>query len=118
MLQIQNLYSYCLFFPSAPCAPTNVSASLKCENNTAAVSWQQSPGAVFYGVTAGGRDGDQKECTTNSTNCHLPNMHCSETYLITVTPYSASCKGFDSTPLSYIAGKVDTSFCSYVAFNT
>ncbi|XP_075901618.1 uncharacterized protein fndc7b isoform X2 [Nelusetta ayraudi] len=89
---------------TAPCAPTNVSASLKCENNTAVVSWQHSPGAVFYRVTASGRDGDQKECMTNSTNCHLPSMHCAQTYVITVTPHSAVCKGFDSTPLSYIAG--------------
>lgn len=92
-------------FPSAPCAPLNVSASLVCANNTAAVTWQHTSGAVSYKVMAIGRDGDVKQCTTNDTSCHLPNMHCAQTYVITVTPFSDRCKGFDSNPLSYIAGK-------------
>lgn len=95
-------------FPSAPCAPLNVSASLVCANNTAAVRWQHTPGAVSYKVMAIGRDGDVKQCTTNDTSCHLPNMHCAQTYVITVTPFSNRCKGFDSNPLSYIAGKVES----------
>uniref|UniRef100_A0A8P4G5R4 Fibronectin type-III domain-containing protein n=1 Tax=Dicentrarchus labrax TaxID=13489 RepID=A0A8P4G5R4_DICLA len=89
---------------TAPCAPVNVSASLVCVNNTAAVSWQPSAGAVSYKVMAHGRDGDVKQCTTNDTSCFLPNMHCAETYVITVTPFSNRCKGFTSYPLSYIAG--------------
>nr|XP_046247875.1 uncharacterized protein LOC124060678 [Scatophagus argus] len=89
---------------TAPCPPVNVSASLVCNNNTAAVSWQPSPGAVSYKVMANGRDGDVKQCTTNETSCHLPNMHCSQTYVITVTPSSTRCKGFDSHPLTYVAG--------------
>lgn len=97
-----------LVFPSAPCAPTNVSASLVCDNNTAAVSWQRSPGAVSYTVTANGRDGHVKQCTTNGTSCHLPNMHCAQTYVITVTPYSNSCRGFDSSAHTYVAGKVES----------
>lgn len=85
----------------------NVSASLVCNNNTAAVSWQHSPGAVSYEVVAYSRDGDVKQCITNDTSCHLPNMHCAQTYVITVTPFSNRCKGFDSYPHSYIAGKVE-----------
>ncbi|KAM7387685.1 hypothetical protein PAMP_023907 [Pampus punctatissimus] len=89
---------------TAPCAPMNVSASLVCNNNTAAVSWLHSPGAVSYTVTAHGRDGDVKQCTTNSTYCQLPSMHCDQTYVITVTPFSNRCKGSDSYPHTYIAG--------------
>ncbi|XP_067454263.1 serine-rich adhesin for platelets [Thunnus thynnus] len=89
---------------TAPCAPMNVSASLVCDNNTAAVSWLHSPGAVSYTVTARGQDGDIKQCTSNSTHCQLPNMHCAQTYVITVTPFSNHCKGSDSDPLTYIAG--------------
>lgn len=106
-----------MVFPSAPCAPTNVTASLVCENNTAAVSWQHSPGAISYKVVANGRDGDLKQCTTNSTSCHLPNMHCAQTYVITVTPYSAVCKGLDSNPHAYVAGKVDTVSSRIIGFN-
>lgn len=84
----------------------NTSASLVCDNNTAAVSWLRSPGAVSYEVTAQGRDGDAKRCTTNDTACLLPNMHCAQTYMITVTPFSIRCKGFASFPQTYIAGEV------------
>lgn len=94
-------------FPSAPCPPKNVSCSLVCDNNTAAVSWQHSPSAVYYKVTANGRDGDVKQCTTNSTSCHLPNMHCAQTYVITITPFSSQCKGFESYPKTYVAGEVE-----------
>ncbi|XP_039984445.1 uncharacterized protein LOC120790698 [Xiphias gladius] len=89
---------------TAPCAPMNVSASLVCDNNTAAVSWQHSHGAISYKVTALGGDGDVKQCTTNDTSCHLPDMHCAQTYEITITPFSSQCKGFDSYPHTYIAG--------------
>lgn len=98
----------CVFvFPSAPCAPANVSTSLVCDKNTAAVSWEDSSGAVFYKVMANSSNGVAKQCTTNDTSCHLPNMHCGQTYNITVTPFSNDCKGFDSYPLSYNAGKVE-----------
>ncbi|XP_039902211.1 uncharacterized protein LOC120742836 [Simochromis diagramma] len=89
---------------TAPCAPVNVSASLLCDNNTAAVSWQHSPSAVSYSVKAVGRDGDLKRCATNSTSCLLPNMHCSQTYIITVTPFSMRCEGRESFPYTYNAG--------------
>jgi len=83
----------------------NVTASLLCENNTAEVSWLHSSGAVSYNVTAVGRDGDLKRCSTNSSSCQLPNMHCAQTYIITVAPFSNHCRGHDSQPYTYIAGK-------------
>lgn len=82
----------------------NVSASLVCDNNTAAVSWQPSVAALYYQVTALGRNGDVKQCNTSNTSCLLPNMVCSETYVITVSPYSLSCKGTDSYPYNYVTG--------------
>ncbi|XP_014901851.1 uncharacterized protein fndc7b [Poecilia latipinna] len=89
---------------TAPCAPTNLNASLLCENNTAEVRWQPSDGAVLYSVTATGRDGDLKRCTTNTSTCLLPNMHCSQTYMIIVSPSSNQCKGQDTQVYTYNAG--------------
>ncbi|XP_071200535.1 mucin-3B [Salvelinus alpinus] len=89
---------------TARCAPQNVSASLLCRNNTVAVTWLASSGAVGYNVTALGRDGDAKTCTTDDTSCDLPNMHCAQTYEITITPFSETCKGFQSTAFTFIAG--------------
>lgn len=95
-----------------------MSASLVCDNNTAAVSWQPSAGALYYTATALGRDGDIKNCTTNGTSCYLPNMHCGETYVITVSPFSSQCKGHDSYPYTYMAGEehhiTDFNICSKV----
>lgn len=82
----------------------DVSASLLCDNNTAAVSWLHGSGSDTYSVTALGGGGDVKRCTTNSTSCHLPNMHCAQTYEITVTPFSDRCRGSASPPHNYTAG--------------
>ncbi|PWA21255.1 hypothetical protein CCH79_00009504 [Gambusia affinis] len=89
---------------TAPCAPTNLNASLLCKNNTAEVRWQPSDGAVLYSVTATGRNGDLKRCTTNTSTCLLPNMQCSQTYLIIVSPSSDRCKGQDTQAYTYYAG--------------
>ncbi|KAM9385761.1 uncharacterized protein fndc7b [Pholidichthys leucotaenia] len=88
---------------TAPCAPVNVSASLVCEDNTGEVSWEPRPGIASYSVLAKGKDGDVKECTSNGSSCQLPNMHCSTTYTITVTPYSNSCKGEESSTYTYVS---------------
>ncbi|CAL8306274.1 unnamed protein product [Lota lota] len=89
---------------TAPCAPQNISASLVCSGNTGQVSWLASVGAVGYDVTAMGRDGDSKTCTTNTTTCSLPSMRCAQIYTITVTPYSHTCRGSASTPITFTAG--------------
>ena len=76
-----------------------------CERNTGLVSWLASPGAVQgYNVTARGGDGDTKHCTSSNTSCEMPDMHCAETYQVVVTPFSETCRGFDSQPITYIAG--------------
>lgn len=76
-----------------------------CANNTAVVTWAATEGALAYNVTALGRDGDSKHCRTTNTTCDLPMMHCGQTYLITVTPFSETCSGFHSTAIAYTAGR-------------
>ncbi|XP_077060714.1 uncharacterized protein fndc7b [Siphateles boraxobius] len=89
---------------TAPCAPQNVTVRLQCSNNTAFVSWEGSPGAVAYNVTAVGRDGDVRHSIVNGTSCQLPNMHCSQTYDIVIIPFSETCAGFPTTPYTFSAG--------------
>ncbi|GAA6076390.1 uncharacterized protein LOC113651476 [Tachysurus ichikawai] len=89
---------------TAPCAPQNVSVSLQCANNTASVVWTLSPTAIGYDVTAQGRDGDVKYCRSSNTYCQIPNMHCSQTYSFVVTPFSDTCNGFPSSPVTFTAG--------------
>ncbi len=89
---------------SDPCAPNNVTVRLQCLNNTAVVSWEGSPSAVGYNVTAVGRDGDIKYSTVTGTSCQLPNMHCGQTYEIVITPFSHTCTGFPTAPYTFNAG--------------
>ena len=92
------------FFPfPAPCAPSNVTASLLCPNSTH-VTWVRSPSATAYNVTAVGQDGRIHDCNTNSASCQIPNMHCGQNYNITVIPYADSCAGNPSIPYQFVAG--------------
>ncbi|XP_008280490.1 mucin-19 [Stegastes partitus] len=89
---------------TVPCAPKNVSATLMCSNRSALVTWVGSPSAVGYNVTATGQDGHTHPCNTNSTSCQVSDIHCGETYSITVTPYSHTCTGNPSAAYSFTAG--------------
>ncbi|KAJ8274470.1 hypothetical protein COCON_G00090950 [Conger conger] len=89
---------------TAPCAPQNVSASLVCANSTALVTWDGSEGAVAYNATAMGRSGDVRSCRTIDTSCHLQGMQCGQTYDITVTAYSETCGGLQSSAFIFTAG--------------
>lgn len=110
---IMNIMSICIllyiiiryYVSSAPCAPQNVTVALQCLNNTAFVSWNGSPGAVGYNVTALGHDGDFKYSIVNGTSCQLPNMHCSQIYDIVITPFSKTCSGFPSATYTFSAGR-------------
>lgn len=100
-----NVYKKKIFVSPVPCAPQNVSATLVCLNHSALVSWIGSPSAVGYNVTLKGQDGHTHHCQTNSTSCQLPDIHCGETYGITVTPYSETCAGHSSAVFMFRAGK-------------
>ncbi|XDV45473.1 hypothetical protein PO909_013567, partial [Leuciscus waleckii] len=101
--QCNSLVSPNVSVTTAPCAPQNVTVRLQCSNNTASVSWAGSPGAVAYNVTAVGRDGDVRHSLVTGTSCQLPNMHCSQTYDIVITPFSETCAGFPTTPYTFSA---------------
>lgn len=104
-LYVNNCFATLSFFLyPVPCAPQNVSATLLCLNHSALVSWVGSPSAIRYNVTLTGQGGHTHHCQTNSTSCRLPDIHCGETYGITVTPYSETCAGHPSTVYAFRAG--------------
>lgn len=51
-----------------------------------------------------GQDGHTHRFQTNATSCQLPDIHCGETYGITVTPYSDTCAGRTSAVYTFRAG--------------
>lgn len=93
---------YFIFHSPVPCAPRNVSATLVYLTHSALVSWVGS--AVGYNVTLTGQDGHTHHCQTNSSSCEIPDIHCGETYNITVTPFSETCAGHPSEVYTFRAG--------------
>ncbi|XP_015242186.1 PREDICTED: uncharacterized protein LOC107092315 [Cyprinodon variegatus] len=89
---------------TVPCAPENMSAVTQCSSDSAIITWVSSPSAVGHNVTVTGQDGHTHLCHTNSTSCHVTDLHCGETYSVTVTPYSQTCTGASSSLASFKAG--------------
>ncbi|MEQ2202743.1 hypothetical protein XENOCAPTIV_014207 [Xenoophorus captivus] len=110
-VQVRSQDSLCISVPiqtaatTVPCAPENVSTTTLCTTHSALITWVGSPGAVGHNVTLTGQDGHTHLCHTNSTTCHLTDLHCGETYSVTATPYSRTCTGTQSAPYSFRAGK-------------
>uniref|UniRef100_A0A3Q3F0T0 Fibronectin type-III domain-containing protein n=1 Tax=Kryptolebias marmoratus TaxID=37003 RepID=A0A3Q3F0T0_KRYMA len=65
------------------------------------MTWVGSIGAVGYNVTVTGQNGHNYHCETNSTSCQIPDLHCGEAYIATVTPYSQTCTGTQSTAYNF-----------------
>lgn len=84
------------FYSAVPCTPQNVSASLVCLTRSALVSWVGSPSALWYNVTLVGQNGHLHCCQSNTSTCQIPNIHCGESYSVTVVPYSETCAGKQS----------------------
>lgn len=93
---IKQQTSY-FFSQPVPCKPTNAKASLRCNSNSAAVTWEPPSGALAYvavGVTADGRN--QTKCNNTMTYCDLCNLQCGQTYNVSVFGYDDSCNSVES----------------------
>uniref|UniRef100_A0A8C5WGH5 Fibronectin type-III domain-containing protein n=1 Tax=Leptobrachium leishanense TaxID=445787 RepID=A0A8C5WGH5_9ANUR len=82
---------------SAPCAPTNAKVTIDCSGNSINVTWSPSKGAESYTVTATGTDGHTHDCNTTSNVCNIIDVHCGETYLISVTAHNKDCSSDNVT---------------------
>ncbi|XP_048395792.2 fibronectin type III domain-containing protein 7-like [Stegostoma tigrinum] len=82
---------------TAPCAPDEVIVNVDCNSNRAVVSWGRTDGAVSYEVTAEGSDGHNHSYNTTETRYEILDLHCGQSYNITVTTLSYSRNGFSST---------------------
>ncbi|XP_059839610.1 fibronectin type III domain-containing protein 7-like [Hypanus sabinus] len=80
---------------TAPCPPQNVQAD--CAGVTAFVSWEPSNLTLWYTATAEGSDGHTATCTTSETNCRIPDLHCSQTYNVSVLAFGETCSSLRSS---------------------
>ncbi|XP_055498363.1 fibronectin type III domain-containing protein 7-like [Leucoraja erinacea] len=84
-------------FHTAPCAPEDISTSLNCDTKSTSVAWEESDGAMWYITTAEGQDGHISLCNTTGTSCHFMDLHCSQTYSLTVTAMDSYCQSVNTS---------------------
>lgn len=63
--------------------------------------------AQSYLLTAVSRDGDLKTCNTSYNNCTLTDLHCSNTYNVSVLASNENCTSLPSTNVTFKTGKSD-----------
>ncbi|XP_061739473.1 uncharacterized protein LOC133540674 [Nerophis ophidion] len=82
---------------SAPCRPANVSASVQCRPNAAAVAWERAGGALSYLAVAVASDGSHRtECNSTMTYCDMSPLMCGHTYNVSVFGQDESCSAVES----------------------
>ncbi|XP_077077959.1 uncharacterized protein fndc7rs1 [Siphateles boraxobius] len=86
---------------TAPCQPSQVQAYTDCQSKTVSVSWEPSYVAQSYLLTAVSRDGDIKTCNTSNNNCTLTDLHCSNTYNVSVLASNENCTSLPSTNVTF-----------------
>ncbi|XP_078417920.1 fibronectin type III domain-containing protein 7-like [Cetorhinus maximus] len=84
-------------FRTAPCAPQYIDTNLNCVSKSMTVTWERSDGALWYITTAEGQDGHQTLCNTTETSCEFLDLHCSQTYLITVKAMDGYCQSVNTS---------------------
>ncbi|XP_032883843.1 uncharacterized protein LOC116977489 isoform X5 [Amblyraja radiata] len=92
-----NSQSPQIVFHTAPCAPEDISTSLNCDTKGTSVAWEESDGVMWYITTAEGQDGHISLCNTTGTSCHFMDLHCSQTYSLTVTAMDSYCQSVNTS---------------------
>ncbi|KAJ8357216.1 hypothetical protein SKAU_G00200100 [Synaphobranchus kaupii] len=76
---------------AGPCPPSNVVVALDCAGNIGLVSWDPALLAESYLATATGADGHTHTCASNSSSCSFTDLHCGETYSVTMVTIERGC---------------------------
>lgn len=92
---------------TAQCLPSNVTAQLDCNVNTAAIHWDPSPNNPdSYTALAISTDGTRVSCNTSSTSCTIKSLRCGQTYSIAVTTSQINCGIIEGSDYHIETGKL------------
>lgn len=69
------------------------------------VSWTAVARADMYLATATGDDGHTHTCSSNSTDCSFTDLHCAETYAVTVVTMDRGCRSDPSPDVELRTGE-------------
>ncbi|XP_069798452.1 fibronectin type III domain-containing protein 7-like [Narcine bancroftii] len=84
---------------TAPCAPDEIIANVDCNSNRVVVYWGRSNGAREFNVIAEGSDGHTHSHNTTETRYEMLDLHCGQSYNITVTTLSYGRHSISSTSI-------------------
>jgi len=91
---------------SEPCPPTNVQASIACEQLNATVSWQQSDLAVGYVAYFDNQNGHDTSCVGSDAHpqCVVSGLMCGTVYNVCVKALGRQYNSSDSTVTTLTSG--------------
>lgn len=101
-------YKYFLWFSVlfvVPCTPNIGTGVLDCFTDSALLDWTYSEGALNYTATALSPSGHISTCSSNFTNCELPELHCGQMYNLTVVASDGQCNSPPSSSLQLDSGE-------------
>lgn len=91
---------------AVPCPPSQLSVTLNCSTNAAALTWNSSPNAVSYSGKAVSTDGHSVTCDAGaSLSCQLQGLQCGKEYSFTVSASDGDCHSPDSNPVIQATGE-------------
>lgn len=94
-----------MFYPPAPCVPSNVVVNRNCNQSFMEVAWQASRGAKNYLAAAVGKDGSHLQCVSNMTSCRMDGLICSQVYDVSVAAVDDTCTSTGSPTVTHPTGK-------------
>ncbi|XP_073439020.1 fibronectin type III domain-containing protein 7-like [Dendrobates tinctorius] len=85
---------------TAPCATIMETPQLNCSNNSASMSWSQTPGAISYVANVSSPGAEMLSCHTSSMGCIINQLQCGQIYNATVTAINQQCTGPAAIPVT------------------
>lgn len=79
---------------------------MDCDTNDVLVSWEQSKGSDLYLATAKATDEHEHQCNTVETTCKIFDLHCGQSYNITVKAGNEMCNSSESVQIGLQTGNV------------
>lgn len=105
-----QFFLFSLFLP-APCPPSQVQATLNCDENRALVSWLSSHFPGSYTASMVDQSKSLLNCSTMNSSCWVPSLKCGQVYVVSVTYYNGMCRSRPSLPIQMNSSESRATVC-------
>lgn len=101
---------FSLFLP-APCPPSQVEATLDCDENRVLVSWLSSSFPGSYTASMVDQSEGLLNCSTLNSSCWVPSLKCGQVYVVSVTYHNDMCHSRPSSPIQINSSESSVTVC-------